>query len=129
MSRVLLFAAMILCVGCGGSKPEEKAAPVVKLPPTASPHEPGTPPEFIEFPNSYGKATFTHKKHFDRVNGACDTCHPKIFPQALEPIDYGVARHRRAEEYKTSCAVCHDINGTAFAAERNCQRCHEMGPK
>jgi c(7)-type cytochrome triheme protein len=73
--------------------------------------------------------TFTHQQHFERVNQDCATCHPAIFPQALAALDYGKARHRVAEEYKTSCASCHGITGTAFAAERNCQRCHDMSPK
>jgi c(7)-type cytochrome triheme protein len=72
---------------------------------------------------------FNHKTHFERVNSDCATCHPKLFPQELKPLDYGKSRHRVAEEFKTSCAGCHDISGTAFAAERNCQRCHDMSTK
>jgi c(7)-type cytochrome triheme protein len=131
MSRVLLFVVLVVCVGCGGSAPqsEEKAAPAVPAKITASPAAPGEPPETITFPSSYGPSVFTHKKHFERVNNDCATCHPKVFPQALEPLDYGKSRHRVAEEFKKSCAVCHDINSTAFAAERNCQRCHDMSAK
>lgn len=132
MSRVLLFVVLVLCLGCGGSAPksEEKApAPAVPAKITSSPHEPGEPPDTIYFPSSYGDVTFDHKKHFERVNNDCSTCHPKIFPQALEPLNYGKSRHRVAEEYKTSCAACHDISSKAFAAERNCQRCHDMTKK
>lgn len=132
MSRVLLFILLVVCLGCGGSAPksEEKAAPAAEAAKiTASPAAPGEPPETISFPSSYGTTVFTHQKHIERVSGDCSTCHPKVFPQALEPLDYGKSRHRVAEEYKKSCAVCHDINSKAFAAERNCQRCHAMGAK
>jgi c(7)-type cytochrome triheme protein len=88
---------------------------------------PGTPPEYIDYPSEYGQVRFTHKQHYERVSSDCSTCHPKIFPQALEPLNYSKARHRDAEEYKTSCATCHGITGTAFAAERNCQKCHAIG--
>jgi c(7)-type cytochrome triheme protein len=93
----------------------------------ATPSTPGVPPDTILFPSEYGNVEFGHRKHFERVNSDCSTCHPSIFPQALEPLNYGKARHRSAEEYKTSCAACHGITGTAFAAERNCQKCHAMG--
>jgi c(7)-type cytochrome triheme protein len=132
MLRALLFIVMCVGVGCGGSEPAPtataNAAPVAKVTlPQASATGSGGPPETILFPSEYGNVTFTHQKHFERVNGDCATCHAKIFPQALEPLNYGKARHRVAEEYKTSCAACHGIQGTAFAAERNCQRCHDMG--
>jgi len=132
MSRVLLFVVLIVCLGCGGSasKTEEKvAAPAVAAKITASPAAPGEPPDTINFPSSYGPVAFTHKMHIERVNSDCSTCHPKVFPQALEPLDYGKSRHRVAEEFKKSCATCHGITGTAFAAERNCQKCDEMGIK
>jgi c(7)-type cytochrome triheme protein len=132
MSRVLLFVVLIACLGCGGSSPtseEKAAAPAVPAKIIASPAAPGEPPDTITFPSSYGTVVFTHKQHFERVNNDCATCHPKLFPQALEPLDYGKSRHRVAEEYKTSCAACHDISGAAFAAERNCQRCHDMSTK
>jgi len=129
----------LVIAGCGNSKQAEQAAPAkVEAPKEAAkvvtatasvPAAPGAPPEFIEFASDYGKAKFTHQKHFERVNNDCSTCHPKIFPQALEPLNYGKARHRVAEEFKTSCAACHGISGTAFAAERNCQKCHEIGLK
>jgi c(7)-type cytochrome triheme protein len=112
-----------------------ETAPVVAKPVEAKvdepqgsqPHEVGAPPDTILFPSEYGNVTFGHRKHFERVNSDCATCHPKIFPQAREALNYGKARHRVAEEYKTSCATCHGIQGTAFAAERNCQKCHDMG--
>lgn len=104
-------------------------APKVEAAVAPAPAVAGAPPETILFPSEYGNVTFGHRKHFERVNSDCATCHPKIFPQAREPLNYGKARHRVAEEYKTSCASCHGITGTAFAAERNCQKCHDMGPK
>lgn len=130
MVRALLLVFVCLCVGCGGSS-EETAAPAKPSgPPTATFNSSGGPPDTIQFPSEYGNVTFTHQKHFERVKGDCATCHPAVFPQALEALtNYGKARHRVAEEYKTSCATCHGIQGTAFAAERNCQRCHEMGLK
>lgn len=137
MCRLFLFVLLAVCIGCGGSSSEPvaekkavEAAPVAKVTtpePSATPS--GAPPETILFASEYGPVTFTHQKHFERVNSDCSTCHPKIFPQAREALNYGKARHRVAEEYKTSCATCHGITGTAFAAERNCQKCHEMGLK
>jgi c(7)-type cytochrome triheme protein len=141
MLRALVVAVVCLCVGCGGSesKPavEEKliekhlveAVPVTAkvVEPQGSQPQAGAPPETILFASEYGNVTFGHRKHFERVNSDCATCHPKIFPQAREALNYGKARHRVAEEYKTSCATCHGIQGTAFAAERNCQKCHDMG--
>ncbi len=134
MSRLFLFVLLVVCVGCGSSpKAEEKGStpetPKVAAKPVSNVTTPGAPPETIFFPSEYGNVTFTHQKHFERVNGDCATCHPKTFPQALEPLNYGKARHRSAEEYGTSCATCHGIKGTAFAAERNCQKCHDLSTK
>jgi c(7)-type cytochrome triheme protein len=133
MHRFGFIFGLISCwflIGCGGGAATEtkSATPKVVAKPVASPvAAPGMPPETITFASEYGTVVYTHQKHIDRVNGDCATCHPAVFPQALEPLDYGKARHRVAEEYKTSCATCHGISGSTFAAERNCQRCHEMG--
>jgi c(7)-type cytochrome triheme protein len=144
MCRAFLLAVLCICVGCGGSasepaaepKAELKAVEVAPVAPAvvANSEEPqgsepqfAVPPETILFASEYGNVTFGHRKHFERVNSDCATCHPAIFPQAREALNYGKARHRVAEEYKTSCASCHGIKGTAFAAERNCQKCHDMG--
>jgi c(7)-type cytochrome triheme protein len=137
MSRLFLFVLVVLCVGCGSApKSEEKAA--VKEAPKVAAKATSTfaagqtapsPPETILFPSEYGNVTYTHRKHYERVNGDCATCHAKTFPMALEPLNYGKARHRSAEEYGTSCATCHGIKATAFAAERNCQKCHDLGYK
>jgi c(7)-type cytochrome triheme protein len=137
MIRTVLAAAVLaLLASCAGtpkteSKAETKAVatqPTPTAPTNVAPNAaPGTPPDTILFPSEYGKVEFGHRKHFERVNNDCATCHPKIFPQAREPLNYAKARHRAAEEYKTSCAACHGIAGEAFAAERNCQRCHDLG--
>lgn len=141
MFCVLLFVLIVVCVGCGGGggtkTPADKTAaklegPVVTVPTVdaaTAAAAPGTPPVYIDYPSEYGQVRFTHKQHYERVNSDCSTCHTKIFPQSLAALDYGKARHRTAEEYKTSCAACHGISSTAFAAERNCQKCHAIGNK
>lgn len=73
-----------------------------------------------------GNVTFTHQKHIDRANGDCSTCHPKIFTQSREPINYGKALHRAAEAKRNACAACHAIGGSAFAADSNCPKCHQV---
>lgn len=83
------------------------------------------PPETIVFDNKYGKSTFTHKLHYERVNGDCTVCHNKIFPQSRAPINYGKAQHRAAEAEGTACAFCHRVGGTSFAADSHCVKCHE----
>jgi c(7)-type cytochrome triheme protein len=83
------------------------------------------PPETIIFDNKYGKSTFTHKLHYERVNGDCTVCHNKIFPQSRAPINYGKALHRVAEAEGTACAFCHRVGGTSFAADSHCVKCHE----
>ena len=83
-------------------------------------------PETIVFDNKYGKSTFTHKLHYERVKGDCTVCHTKIFPQSRTPINYGKALHRVAEANQTACAACHRVGGTSFAADSNCVKCHEV---
>ena len=84
------------------------------------------PPDTIVFDNKYGKSTFNHKLHYERVKGDCTVCHTKIFPQSREPINYGKALHRAAEARETACAACHRVGGTSFAADSNCVKCHEV---
>jgi c(7)-type cytochrome triheme protein len=84
------------------------------------------PPDTIVFDNKYGKSTFTHKQHYERVKGDCTVCHNKVFPQSRAPINYGRALHRVAEADETACAACHRVGGTAFAADSNCVKCHEV---
>ncbi len=121
---------LLISVGCGSSTPEKVFVPEPPVAQFAMENPaPGTPPETILFDSGYGDVTYTHRKHVELVNGNCATCHPSVFPQELKVLDYGKARHRSAEEFKTSCAACHGISGSAFAAERNCQRCHDMKSK
>jgi c(7)-type cytochrome triheme protein len=101
--------------------PAPKAAPVE----TAPLRTDIPPPETIVFDNKYGKSTFTHKLHYERVNGDCTVCHTKIFPQSRAPINYGKAQHRVAEAEGTACASCHRVGGTSFAADSHCVKCHE----
>jgi c(7)-type cytochrome triheme protein len=82
------------------------------------------PPETILFEAKNGNVTFTHRKHYERVKNQCDTCHPKIFTKSRDPINYKKANHRVAEATYTSCATCHAVGATSFAADSNCQKCH-----
>ena len=100
-----------------------KAAPVDT--PQAALRTDIPPPETIVFENKGGKSTFTHKLHYERVKGDCTVCHTRIFPQSREPLKYGKALHRAAEANETSCAACHRVGGTSFAADSNCVKCHE----
>ena len=107
-----------------GSEVAPKVAPAAKgqkLLPSKIP-----PPDTIVFDNSYGKAVFNHKLHYERVQGDCTACHTKIFPQSRAPINYGKALHRVAEAEETACAACHRVGGTSFAADSNCVKCHEV---
>ncbi len=128
----ILALALIGTVYIMVSSPSGEEAKAPDKAPVAASTEPfvaaGVPPDTIKFDSEYGDVEFTHKLHYERVDGNCATCHPAIFQQARVPLDYGKARHRVAEEYMTSCATCHNVNGNAFAAERNCQKCHAMGP-
>jgi len=100
-----------------------KSAPVAAAPAPVLSNAP--PPETIVFENKYGNSTFTHKLHYERVNGDCTGCHTKIFPQSRAPINYGKALHRSAEANETACASCHRVGGTSFAADSHCVKCHE----
>jgi c(7)-type cytochrome triheme protein len=127
MRPVSLLSCALLLVStaiCAQQKAASKAAP----PAANQAAKPGPavqgPPETILFPNKYGDVTFTHKQHFLRVNGKCDTCHPSIFPQSRADINYRKALHRAAEASKTACASCHRVGGTSFAADSNCTKCH-----
>jgi len=103
----------------------------VATPPKAAPVEAAPlrtdmpPPETIVFDNKGGKSVFTHKLHYERVQGNCTVCHTAIFPQSRAPINYGKALHRAAEANETACASCHRVGGTSFAADSNCVKCHE----
>jgi c(7)-type cytochrome triheme protein len=105
---------------------EQVAAPKAAPVETAPLRTDIPPPDTIVFDNKYGKSTFTHKLHYDRVKGDCTVCHTKIFPQSRAPINYGKALHRAAEANQTACAACHRVGGASFAADSNCVKCHEV---
>ena len=96
----------------------QEVAPVPQALSTAA------PPDTILFKSKYGDVTYTHKKHYERLGGDCSVCHTKLFPQSLEPLNYKKALHRAAEASRTSCANCHAVGGTSFAADSNCIKCH-----
>jgi c(7)-type cytochrome triheme protein len=125
---VLLVGGLIATVWFMITEPTVQA-PASKAVPVQTPQTPLRtdipPPEIIVFDNKYGKSTFTHKLHYDRVNGDCTVCHTKIFPQSRAPINYGKALHRAAEANETACAFCHRVGGTSFAADSHCVKCHE----
>ena len=128
--RFILLPALAVCllIGSCAKTPEETSktpasqAVTAKVEPQNLP--PGAPPEKIIFEAKNGDVTFDHRKHYERVGSKCDTCHPKIFPQALEPLNYKKANHRVAETTYMSCGACHSVGGTAFAADSNCIKCH-----
>jgi c(7)-type cytochrome triheme protein len=109
------------------SAPTSEPATAPKAEPASQPAvlSNAPPPDTIVFDAKYGKATFTHKLHYERVNGDCTVCHTKIFPQSRAPINYGKAQHRVAEAEGTACAFCHRVGGTSFAADSHCVKCHE----
>jgi len=107
-----------------GEQAAPKATPAETAPAALRSDVP--PPDTIVFDNKYGKATFTHKLHYERVKGDCTVCHTKIFPQSRAPINYGKALHRVAEANQTACAACHRVGGSSFAADSNCVKCHEV---
>jgi DmsE family decaheme c-type cytochrome len=86
--------------------------------------EEGVPVE-IAFESPMGEVKFSHSDHVAMAGDDCLTCHNKIFPLKLAPLNYGADMHQTAEAGKTSCAVCHVDDGLAFASGGNCQRCHE----
>jgi c(7)-type cytochrome triheme protein len=127
----VLIGGLVATIWVMFSSPATKVAgPVtapVSQPAVQQPAVPaGPPPDTIVFENTYGRSVFTHKQHYDRVNGDCSTCHPKIFPQSREPMKYGKAQHRAAEATGTACAACHRVGGITFAADSNCVKCHEV---
>jgi c(7)-type cytochrome triheme protein len=132
--RYLLIAMVMVCLAGCQSKPagpESKAASQPKAPAsqavTAEPAvSDGTPPDTILIASPYGNVTFTHAKHYERLKGDCSVCHPKVFPQSRAPLNYKKALHRAAEASMTSCAHCHAVGGTSFAADSNCTKCHAL---
>ena len=130
MIRTVLLIAVLSLAGC-----QSKPQPEVKQPQTQTALAPGQsaadisngePPDTILIESPYGNVTFTHKKHYERVNGDCTKCHPKVFPQSRAPLNYKKALHRAAEASMTSCAYCHSSGNSAFAADSNCTKCHAL---
>ncbi|MCU1336278.1 MAG: hypothetical protein JWO19_1859, partial [Bryobacterales bacterium] len=76
----LLATIWIMITAPTGEVAAPKAAPVE--PYQAGPAFNVPAPDTIVFDNKYGKATFTHKLHYERVKDDCATCHPRIFPQS-----------------------------------------------
>jgi c(7)-type cytochrome triheme protein len=109
-------------------QPEAVSSPPPSPAPAASSEAPAVnvsaPPDSILFEASNGNVTFDHKKHYERVGGNCAVCHPKVFPQSRQPLNYKKASHRASEASLTSCAHCHAVGATSFAADSNCLKCH-----
>ena len=131
------FTILVLAIGLAGcrsdktSQVESKASAPPTAPPAAPAERPSadgtqSPPETILIESPYGNVTFTHKKHYERVNSDCSVCHTKIFPQSRAPLNYKKALHRAAEASMTSCAYCHSVGESAFAADSNCTKCHAL---
>ena len=135
MRAVQIILGVVLVVGLVGTvwfmvtAPTGQPTPAPKAVPVEVTQAPLRtdipPPDTIVFENKYGKSTFTHKLHYERVNGDCTVCHNKIFPQSRAPLNYGKALHRVAEAEGTACAACHRVGGTSFAADSHCVKCHE----
>lgn len=82
------------------------------------------PPDKIVFETKMGNVTFDHQAHVKRMQGKCEDCHDKLFPQSRAPIHFKEKMHRPAEADKTSCGGCHHPGGRAFETKGNCKKCH-----
>jgi c(7)-type cytochrome triheme protein len=123
----LFIAGSIWFLRAPQIRPEPALAPAASAStPSAETASTGTltPPDTILFEASNGNVTFDHKKHYERVGGNCSVCHPKVFSQSRAPLNYKKASHRAAEASLTSCAYCHAVGGSSFAADSNCLKCH-----
>ena len=127
---VLVVAGSIWFLRAPQIRPQPEAVSSPSPPPAATissdaaPVNVSAPPDTILFEGSNGNVTFDHKKHYERVGANCAVCHPKVFPQSRQPLNYKKASHRAAEASLTSCAHCHAVGGTSFAADSNCLKCH-----
>jgi c(7)-type cytochrome triheme protein len=128
MHRLAIPVLLLVLAGC--QKPSQPQAEAKSAPPMEQATVPSgqakVPPDTILIQSPYGNVTFTHKKHYERVNGDCSTCHPKVFQQSRAPLNYKKALHRAAEATMTSCAYCHSVGESAFAADSNCTKCHAL---
>jgi c(7)-type cytochrome triheme protein len=125
MRYLVILLMLVWLAGCqtkSAAEPESHSVPAATPPEEIA--SDGTPPDTILIASPYGNVTFTHAKHFGRVNGDCSVCHPKVFSQSRAPLNYKKAMHRAAESSMTSCAHCHAVGGTSFAADSNCTKCH-----
>jgi c(7)-type cytochrome triheme protein len=123
--RFLVIPIVTACLAGCQSKPTAEPESHTE-PPAAPAVTDGSPPDTILIESPYGNVTFTHAKHYGRVNGDCSVCHPNVFPQSRAPLNYKKALHRAAEASMTSCAHCHAVGGTTFAADSNCTKCHAL---
>lgn len=119
----MVLGALVL-VGCQSAPPPSPETKFTLTPEDQAAVAKGEPVDAMLIQSPYGDVLFTHKKHYERVNGDCPTCHAKVFPQSLAPLNYKKALHRSAEASMTLCAFCHSIGNSAFAADSNCTRCH-----
>ena len=71
-----------------------------------------------------GNVSFNHATHVKAEKGECTACHPKLFPQKIEPINFKANMHKTAVEGKTSCGACHTPGGKSFTTTGNCTKCH-----
>ena len=81
----------------------------------ATPAIPATnPPHSLMFPSKSGDVTFNHAAHLKRQNGACTTCHNRLWPQSAKV------------QVKSSdgCSTCHHADGKSFEMKGHCTRCH-----
>lgn len=131
--RSIPILLLAVCLGgCQSGTPpqtETKPAAASTVPAETAPASADgakSPPDTILIESPAGNVTFTHKKHYERVNSDCSTCHPKVFQQSRAPLNYKKALHRAAEASMTSCAYCHSIGNSAFAADSNCTKCHAL---
>lgn len=118
--RYLLALSIVLAACRPPQESTQQPSPAPQVPSTSA----GAPPDTLLFPSKYGDVTYTHRKHYERLGGDCSMCHTKVFPQSREPLNYKKALHRAAEASRTSCAYCHAVGGTSFAADSNCIKCH-----
>ena len=99
--RSIASAAVLLMLGLIG--------PVQAVPPGVT----------VEFDgNGEGKVTFAGAKHTGK-GMHCSNCHMEVF-YVSRNAQITRADHKRRQ----ACFVCHD-GETAFAARKNCDRCHE----
>jgi c(7)-type cytochrome triheme protein len=121
---VAILVLAISLAACRAPRDSSQAIVAPQPAPQTTLQSAAPPPDTILFASKYGEVTFTHRKHYERVGSDCSMCHTRLFPQSREPINNKKALHRAAEASRTSCAYCHAVGGTSFAADSNCTKCH-----